>query len=435
MNKQHTTITLLILAVLINVALCDTFQFAHIDERRGVRSERRLQLTRLQGFSSDTFDLTVNIHCSEEVYLVNNLQDTLLCFKGGEAHLISQTSHQKHRGKILSAFARVLVEKPNSTAQEKLAEIIWTEKEPWFHQNRTCMTARRDPKQCVDKYGNHIVDATIQQKPCFFVHGVGERGNNTITNSFVEYWGYVKDYMPQCNSYNFLRMDTKNNSWTSEFLVKKVCSLISGGSMKITNSYVFTHSMGGLIMTNGLMKGWCSIDKSSARLFMSQPPLKGSITARFVNDICKGDYGGSLQVVAVNMDYCLPNNAGAYPAYFPMDPDNPQLKSLQYAAGVFNDGMMCGNCDNAVALCGFGSPQEAAGLKAIAVVSGLQFPNDGMVSLDSCKVPNPKWPFTTDYTQPYYLGAINHADGTCRNGDSTIQGLYPCKWFGARYIS
>lgn len=435
--QQHAILLLVTcLAVLLNTALCETLFLAFKESRRDIVMEHRFKISRIEGFIPNTFDRTVNTHCSAGNTFVNHDRpNTLVCIKDGVANLLSKSDHQKSLGKISLVIPKVLVQSTSSTAKEKLTEIHWYDEKAWFYQNKTCMTGRRDPVYCIDKYGNNIVDATIQRKPCFFVHGVGERGDNTIKNSFVEYWGEIKDYMPQCNSFNFLYMDTKTYSWNSEWLVKKVCSLITAGSMKIVNSYVFTHSMGGLIMTNSLMHGWCQIDKKTSRLYMSQPPLTGSVTARFVNDICKGNHGDLLKAVADYMDYCLPDDQGAYPSYFPMDPDNPQLQSVQYAAGVFNDGMLCGNCSLSASLCGFGAPFQTAGLKAIAVTSGLNFPNDGMVALDSCRVSNPKYPFSGDSSASYYMGEINHADGTCRNGDSTLQSLYPCQWFGARYMN
>lgn len=398
--------------------------------------EHRFRIMKVQDFVPNTYDQTVNTYCSEGgTYYNKDRPGSLVCIKDGMAHLISKSSHQKSLGKISLVIPKILGQSTSSRAKEKSAEIYWYDEKAWFYQNKTCMTGRRDPVNCIDKDGNMIVDATIERKPCYFVHGVGEKGDNTIINSFTEYWGDIKDHMPQCNSFNFLYMDTKNNSWNSEVLVKKVCSLITAGTYKIVNSYVFTHSMGGLIMTNGLMKGWCQLDKRNSRLFMSQPPLQGSVTARFVNDICKNVYGDVLKNVADYMDYCKPGLEGAYPAYYPMDPDNPQLKSVQYAAGVFNNGMLCGTCTLASSICGIGAPWQSAGLKAIAVTSDLEFPNDGMVSARSCKVTNAKSPFEEDYQAPYYQGSMNHADGTCRNGDSVIQQLYPCSWFGSRYMS
>jgi hypothetical protein len=426
----------ILFAYLLNVALCDTFYLDFKESRRGVSLEHRFRILEASNFIPTTYDRTVNEHCSPgSTYINLDLPKTLVCVKDDKAHLITETSHLISRGKISLTIPRIYVKSTSSRVQEKKPEILTVDDKAWFYQNKTCMVqGRRDSYRCIDKLGNPIVDATIQRKPCYFVHGVGEKGNNTIKPNFYEYWGDVNSFMPQCNSFNFLYMDTKNNSWTSEVLVKKVCSLITTGTMKIENSYVFTHSMGGLIMTNGLMKGWCQINKANSRLYMSQPPLKGSLTARVVNDICKNEYGSLYYNVAVSMDYCLPDYKGAYPAYFPMDPSNPALKSVQYAAGVFNDGMLCGNCTS-TSICGIGAPWETAGLKAIAVLSGLESPNDGMVALDSCKVTNPKTPWAGSSEGRYYMAPMNHADGTCRNGDSSVQQIYPCDWFGSQYMT
>lgn len=68
-----------------------------------------------------------------------------------------------------------------------------------------------------------------------------------------------------------------------------------------------------------------------------------------------------------------------------------------------------------VALSGFGT--------------GLEKPNDGLVSLRSCRA-NPTQPFGGLATDLFYQTTSNHADVTCRNGN----GLWgddrkPCNWF------
>lgn len=373
-----------------------------------------------------TKDHVVNHICSHANGFISiENPDLLLCIKNNITYFITPTTVQKFTGKIYLTFGNTKHQNPISLISENPLE-----KESWFNKAETCLTTGRASVH----FCKNVVQ-TIIQKPCWFVHGVGQQGNNTVKKYFPEYWGNINAFMPQCNSFNFLYMDTKTYSWTSDILMKKVCSFITNGTMAIEDKYVFTHSMGGLIMTNSFMKGICSINKRNSRIYMSQPPLKGSMTARFVNNICKGQHGVLLKEAADYMNYCLPGNQGAYPAYFPMDPDNPQLHSVIQSAGIFSDGLMCGNCQQFSDICGGGDIIETTGLKAIATLSGLEFPNDGMVALSSCQVPNPKAPFVNNKDSSYYVAPMNHADGTCRNGDTPTQNIFPCAWFGKRYIS
>jgi hypothetical protein len=53
-----------------------------------------------------------------------------------------------------------------------------------------------------------------------------------------------------------------------------------------------------------------------------------------------------------------------------------------------------------------------------------------MVGISSCKVNmKPTVNYTHDYQSNYYIGNLNHADLTCRDGDGYWGGEYPCSYF------
>lgn len=71
-------------------------------------------------------------------------------------------------------------------------------------------------------------------------------------------------------------------------------------------------------------------------------------------------------------------------------------------------------------------------LQALASLVNYGEKNDGMVGIASCLLDGKTYGTTPD--SDYYQAAINHADGTCRDGDgdfgkSTRQ---PCAWFASR---
>jgi hypothetical protein len=61
--------------------------------------------------------------------------------------------------------------------------------------------------------------------------------------------------------------------------------------------------------------------------------------------------------------------------------------------------------------------------------TGLERPNDGLVSLKSCRV-QPGQSFGGQASDVYYQTTTNHADITCRNGNGMWgDDRKPCNWF------
>lgn len=384
-----------------------------------------------------TFDRRLNLFCNQtsDVYWVPGLSNTIACIIEDIPFLYSPTADVTTTRENPLRFVNVNVIFAISNRKKIIRNVYALDQ--WWTRNKTCEMPFADSTQCRLSLPSRVRDSTIVRKKCYFVHGVGESGGDVLMSSFPQYWGDVQTYMPQCLSANFLWMDTRSRSFDSPDLLKKVCQLITNTTVynaDIVNSYIYTHSMGGLIMTQAVLKGFCTINTKSSRIYMSSPPLNGSMTARYVDGACKGAYGDLIQTVARSFNYCMASpGTGAWPAYKPMDPSNPELKSIYYGAGIYSNGFLCGDCNITDLFCGNGPPWETAALKSIAVISNLEYPNDGMVSLGSCNSPFIKSPLVADPTRPFYRGQMNHADSSCRNGDSVIRNAKPCYWFSNLY--
>lgn len=381
-----------------------------------------------------TFDKRINVLCqyASDTYMLDVLGETVACVIDEVPILFSETADISDHGKNPM---RLEVVKVNFTFSSPKEPKVDDDGNKWWHKNKTCMMLYADPIYCKLLTPPAIIDSDIIRKKCYFVHGVGESGPNTIIPAFPEYWGNMAGYTPQCTERHFLWMDTRSRSFDSPELMKTVCRLITNSTTKreIKDSYIFTHSMGGLIMTMAVMNGMCTVDKNSSTIYMASPPLAGSETAVFVDRACKGEFTVLVQTVARVMNYCRPGDLGAWPAYFPMNPANPIFASLYYAGGLYGNGFLCGDC-NFTDVCGQGSLPQTDGLKALAIIAGLPYPNDGMVTKASCNSPFIKKMLSDDPTSAFYKGNMNHADTSCRNGDSAVWNSKACQWFSGRYL-
>jgi len=87
----------------------------------------------------------------------------------------------------------------------------------------------------------------------------------------------VQKYTPYCTSYAFVHQDTFNNGWDVPELQKAYCLAATGSntSTTISQTTVFTHSMGNLIFAGALESKHCSLDNSS-QWFSANAPWRGS---------------------------------------------------------------------------------------------------------------------------------------------------------------
>lgn len=117
--------------------------------------------------------------------------------------------------------------------------------------------------------------------------------------------------------------------------------------------------------------------------------------------------------------------AGTVPsgAYQSMVPTNPALVQAQSIIKSQLTGMMCGT-----SAYGLNSKYSVA-LQLLATIGKLENPNDGMVSFDACSQ-HIEEGFSNQPSAYYYEAGVNHADGTCRNGNGWWgDDRQPCDFF------
>ena len=274
----------------------------------------------------------------------------------------------------------------------------------------------------------HTWEALAGKQRCLFVHGTGETYVSPPTDTdTTDYWGgqanVVKATGVHCSSYSFVHMNTVINSWNSSSLQSQVCEA-AGASIggTITNTHIFTHSMGNLIFSGALTNGVCHLGASSNWVSLSALWL-GSKAAAWVDRVCTDTSKLSwiLRKFADDEHYC--NGTIGNLAYRSMKPSNLWLRLgvLRKTAEQFVTASVCGTSPFGI------FSKYSAALEAISVAVDFGEKSDGMVGIDSCKLPSRN--YATDYHGTnFYMADINHADGTLRDGNGDSADDSPVAW-------
>jgi len=277
-----------------------------------------------------------------------------------------------------------------------------------------------------------------------FLHGIGQTTTGPATTSFQTYWGSVESVVPStlCASSVFIQQDTTTRGWDNAELQEAYCALAvgdAGSSTIISDTVVWTHSMGNVILAAALAAGRCSFaaDESSD-WFAIAPPSEGAKSADMVDGLCRDKQGGvlsdSLQWLAAELSYC--EGAVAATAYVSLRTDyvsasqkGTTFEKLQATMRSQVSGLMAGT-----SAWGLNSGSSAE-LEALATLVDYGEPNDSSVSLRSAdyRIWGDTNKFSTSFTGTYYRASINHLDATCRNGDGWWgSNRMPCTWFMSR---
>jgi len=310
---------------------------------------------------------------------------------------------------------------------------------PWFtvYEDSCRFKWTRDPVVCEHEKPLRARAAEPKQKVCIFLHGVGNSDDisGPPVHEFPDYWGNVHEYTPQCSERWFIREETKKRGWDDKDLQRAFCQLAlineTRGDNIIRDKVLFVHSMGNLILSGAIRDGFCDIDNETTSWYEIQGPFAGSKAAGELETICLFMYNGEwishfsprfVKWVATTGGYCVPGTNHSYPAYDTLGPGYPGLHGLREIAEPRMKGAMCG--DSAYGL----NSIYSAALLSLSVYVGYGDVNDGMVPWKSCQ--SGKQNFSYDFKDSYYLATINHADGTCRNGNG-VWGSFrqPCSWY------
>lgn len=251
---------------------------------------------------------------------------------------------------------------------------------------------------------------------------------NRQAPSIGNYWGGEKNVRKHlnrtiCPNLVFLHHDMATNGWDSQKLQESVCQdlLVTGGGGKLSNMLVFTHSMGNLVFADAYRKGLCKLDSSSAWISMSAP-WKGSKAADYVADKCSNETG-LLHWLSEEMNYCNEKTKTLYASWASLKPSYPGLSSnaLKELAVDHANASICGEAAFGI------TSKYSVKLEALSKLVNYGEPNNSMVAISSCMLPKS---YAHQWQSLFYLGKINHADGTMRDGNGIENCAKPASWVG-----
>lgn len=278
---------------------------------------------------------------------------------------------------------------------------------------------------------------------CVFIHGAGEETTDykiieggpreQCTKHFC-YWGDIHKYTPQCESHVMIHANTVEMGWDDPRLQDLACrasirmsnSTDSNGIPLATNSAIFTHSMGNNIFAAALMNKRCGLG-DNAFWFAVSGPWRGTPAASSLSEYCSGStiLNAAEREIADLLHYCVDKRTSN--AYKSLHANYPGMRDiLDYARGKVSGGM-CGQSPWGV------TSEYSPALEAIQELLKVPRPNDGMVVVDSCEaIAPPGTTWNTKKPDRWYLGKMNHADMTCRNGNAELEihhDAEPCNWY------
>lgn len=264
---------------------------------------------------------------------------------------------------------------------------------------------------------------------CVFLHGIGQTHSRPATKEDDQgYWGKTRihEYLGDgCTSTSFIHQDTSTRGWDDADLQKAYCDLVVGSSSGIAkDTIIVTHSLGNLIFAGALHNGFCSLGAGTRWLSLSAP-WHGSKAAAWLTSLCSQSsiLSEPLRWLANELKFC--NGTKPTTAYDSLAPSNPFLANgtLAGIAEKHVSGALCGT-----SAIGMGS-KFSIPLEALSAAVRYGEKNDGMVPVSSCELPSKT--YVADPSKPFYVGHLNHADGTLRDGERKKANERPGTWLKA----
>ncbi|XP_021339457.1 uncharacterized protein LOC110440621 [Mizuhopecten yessoensis] len=267
-------------------------------------------------------------------------------------------------------------------------------------------------------------DSGISPTTCLFVHGAGENANgNDVKPDLTHYWGDIKSQTSDCASHKFLVYNSRDNGWDEDQIHQHFCNVAATNGI-ITDTVIFSHSMGNLVIAAALHRQKCTFNQVTSRWYSVQGPWTGSVVANTLSKICRNPTLHQILIRRIlrAQGYCKPTEDREFDVYTTLKTDYISPTGIRYHHLIqigkkFVSGVMCGTSNWGLAK----HYTESFALKMMQFYSNLEKPNDGMVALESCKLKDDQ--FEARSSERYYKDKFNHADGTCRNGGC------PCKWY------
>merc|ERR1719231_486404 len=170
--------------------------------------------------------------------------------------------------------------------------------------------------------------------------------------------------------------------------------------------------MGNPVFAAALKNSFCSLGASS-HWYAASAPWKGSQAASWVEGLCANMSiaTAALTWLARELNYCDSNNHASQ-SYRSLQVNYPGLSDLLEVAVEHVSGALCGTSSFGI------TSKYSVALQALDTAVGYGEEDDGMVGISSCLLPGKTY---GEYaSNPFYKAAINHADGTCRDGNGDL---------------
>lgn len=319
---------------------------------------------------------------------------------------------------------------------------------------------------------------------CLFIHGAGQtnvkyaddrdasltsiyRHTDDGTFGKLSYYWNVETQLNGLCDVRYFATNTYSRGWDDASLQLDICAKIS----RFKPDILFTHSMANPTIAAALYQKTTScsnialLNPKAKRLlhevtwFAIQAPWTGSPAADVEHRICE-DEGNVMQkvfnaVMRKTIKCVTPleiSHESMRSTYQSRRHGSLQLSGMKAVAQKYVSGAMCGlsaaplaNSEMSektgrvlAALAMTGSAMELItnewGSDVSTSLSAPYQGNDGLVGFSQCRLDGNA--YDSDYRSSFYVGAINHQDGTCHVRDIPGNSItkMPCAWYVARVM-
>mmetsp|Transcript_167523 Transcript_167523/g.407270 ORF Transcript_167523/g.407270 Transcript_167523/m.407270 type:complete len:598 (+) Transcript_167523:84-1877(+) len=279
-------------------------------------------------------------------------------------------------------------------------------------------------------------------KTCVFMHGAGYTSDEAVdTTSFTQYWGNAHTHATNGNhcsasKLKFIRRDTTSRSWDDLTLQQHFCDVAAGGhsGQTISDTWVFSHDFGSLVVAGAIQSGLCSF-ASSSKWHQIDSPWDGANSEASATAGCQNfpDGDASWEDLNNQLGFCSGTGTDRTPtqAWLSMAPtfvgDRQSFSSITSTLRHNNiNGGMCGHDPYGI------SSNCCLAYMASSDVLNLNSYNDGVLETSNCKLGEHSSSTTwgSSYTHDYYNAHVNILDSTCRNGNGAYgNDKKPCYFF------
>jgi hypothetical protein len=318
------------------------------------------------------------------------------------------------------------------------------------------------------------------------MHGMGETGIEPLVDKEYEYmnakgyqlWGEVCAYVTSNpDNCHFIHTESRHTDDPNDHLYDELADVYVNFIEDHRCDVVFAHSMGNNVLVRANANG------RTVRWYDVQGPLKGSWLCNIAAEACDDGPLSVYRALMVANGRCIGKeptdsmavttvrNPSCYWTPYSLVPSCPDYRAggshetdsewhnenswLDWTYRVkccdsgrpiddestYRDnilGKLCGTSTDGLAKTIWSLDWPTAfALSGIGAFGDFGEPHDGMVSISSCQDhsysyngrDSDKITSTGNPANPFYVGAINHQDGTCRFGNGYRNDQMPCKWY------